>query len=197
MAATLHCSRRGALIAGVVIGTGMALSGCAGLLGGSAASSHAGRRQAGTVKPLDFSPAQGLQAVNATRRKLLLAAFEHDSRLQQAAQNHADYMARTGRFGHEFGPGTYFPQRIAAVGFEGSAGENLGVGYGSVEEAIEGWLASPKHRQIMLRPRYDRAGIAYAFNRSGRSPRHTHYWVLVVGQEPPPGMRLGPRVRRV
>ncbi len=92
-------------------------------------------------------------------------------------------MASTGKFGHDIGPGTQFPKRIAAVGFDGSAGENLGVGYGSIEDAIEGWLESPKHREIFLRRRYDLAGIAYAFNRSGKNERYTHFWVMVVGKD--------------
>lgn len=175
-----------------------ALSGCAGPGGSTGGSSHAGRRRGeGAVVPLSFDPAAGLEAVNGTRQKFLLGRFRPDARLQQAAQAHADHMARTGNFGHEFGPGTQFPQRIAAVGFEGSAGENLGVGYGSIEEAVEGWLDSPRHREILLRRNYDLAGIAYAFNRSGRNPRYTHYWVLIVGEDPPPGMRLGPYIRRI
>jgi uncharacterized protein YkwD len=191
-----HRSRRNVLVIGAGLGAGIALSGCTSVLPDSGISSHAGRRTNSSARPLNFVPAAGLQAVNATRRKYLLQAFQHDSRLQRAAQNHADYMARTGKFGHEFGPGTYFPERIAAVGFDGSAGENLGVGYGSVDEAIQGWLNSPKHRKIMLRAKYDRAGIAYAFNRSGKNSRYTHFWVLVVGQTAPSGMRLGPYVRR-
>jgi uncharacterized protein YkwD len=189
-------SRRNLLVFGAGLGASIGLSGCTSLLPDSGISSHAGRRNANSAQPLSFNPTVGLQAVNATRRKYLLQTFQQDARLQKAAQNHADYMARTGKFGHEFGPGTYFPERIAAVGFNGSAGENLGVGYGSVEEAIEGWLNSPKHRKIMLRSKYDRAGIAYAFNRSGKNSRYTHFWVLVVGQTAPAGMRLGPYVRR-
>jgi uncharacterized protein YkwD len=172
------------------------LGGCAGLNRGEGGSSHAGRRPEG-VQPLQFDPQEGLAAINKTRRKLLLQPFNPDPRLQQAAQNHADYLARTGKFGHEFGGETQFPRRIAAVGFEGSAGENLGVGYGSIEEAIEGWLDSPKHRVIFTRRNYDLAGIAYAFNTSGKNPRYTHYWVMIVGENPPPGMRMGPMIRKI
>ena len=155
---------------------------------GEGASGHAGRRPgAGALEPLHFDPADGLAAINATRRKFFLGEFAADQRLQLAAQTHADLMASTGNFGHEFGPETEFPKRISAAGFEGSAGENLGVGYGNIGEAIEGWLKSPRHREIMLRQRYDRAGIAYGFNHSGRNPKFTHFWVLIVGQEPPAG----------
>ncbi|MFZ1813865.1 MAG: CAP domain-containing protein [Rhizobiaceae bacterium] len=173
------------------------LSGCAGFGRGEASSSHAGRKGTPNAKPLEFDPAEGLAKVNGTRKRFLLPAFSTDLRLQRAAQNHADLMAQTGNFGHEFGPGTQFPTRISAVGFEGSAGENLGVGYGSVEDAIEGWLNSPKHREILLRSRYDLAGIAYAFNVSGRNPKFTHYWVLIVGKDVAPGMARGAYLRRL
>lgn len=159
------------------------LAGCSGWRG-EGASDHAGRRAVapGSVKPLVIDPADGLSAVNAVRARHMLAAFAADPQLQRAAETHADWMARTGKYGHEFGPATRFPARLAAAGFEGSAGENLGVGYGSIEAAVEGWLDSPEHRRIMLRPRYDRAGFAYAFNRSGKNPRYTHFWVLIVGR---------------
>ena len=189
-------TRRAVAFSGVALALLPLLGACAGLRRNEGGSSHAGRRPDG-VKPLDFDPQEGLAAINKARRKLFLQPFEADERLQQAAQNHADYLARTGKFGHEFGGETQFPRRIAAVGFEGSAGENLGVGYGSIEEAIEGWLESPKHRVIFTRRNYNRGGIAYAFNISGQNPRYTHYWVMIVGANPPPGMRMGPMVRRI
>lgn len=92
-------------------------------------------------------------------------------------------MGQTGKFGHEFGPSTKFQKRIFAVGFKNSAGENLGVGYRSIDEAIQGWLDSPGHRKILLKKRYTLGGIAYAQNVSGKNPRLNHFWVLIVGQE--------------
>lgn len=193
-------TRRNALtrLGRLAVGLGgiAALPACTSVLTQENATSHAALRPS-DVAPLDFDPDAGLAAINATRRKFFLQPFAADPRLQLAAQNHADLMARTGQFGHEFGPDTKFPVRMADVGFQGSAGENLGVGYGSIEDAIQGWLDSPKHREILLRRKYDLAGIAYAFNRSGKHPRRTHFWVLEVGQNPPPGMRLGPYVRRI
>ena len=101
----------------------------------------------------------------------------------QAAQTHADLMGTTGRFGHEFGPSTKFKRRIFAAGFDNSAGENIGVGYTSIDAAIEGWMNSPGHRKIMLKPNYTLGGIAYARNTSGKNPRFQHFWVLIVGEE--------------
>lgn len=185
-------SRRGILVPAAAGAALLGLSGCVGIFG-QAGSDHAGRRAApGDVRPLSFNPASGLVEVNRVRAVRGMPALQSDRRLQRAAQRHADYMAKTGKYGHEFGPATRFPTRIAAVGFDGSAGENIGVGYGSVEDAVQGWLDSAKHRRIMLRRNYDRAGIAYAFNHSGHNARYTHFWVLIVGRE-----GGGYRMRRV
>lgn len=182
-------TRREAILGcGALVSLGV-LPGCAGFKSGEGGSTHGGRQPPSGAVPLQFDPAEGLAAINATRQRHFLPQFGFDPRLQQGAQNHANYLASTGKFGHEFGGETLFPRRIAAVGFEGSAGENLGVGYGSIDAAIAGWLDSPKHREIFMRRRYDLGGIAYAFNTSGKNPRYTHYWVMIVGQTPPVGMR--------
>ena len=157
----------------------LSLSGCA-----RGSSSHAGRRSASEVsaQPLNFDVREGFAKLNKIRRKHWLSGFEMDPRLQKAAQDYANLMGSRGLYGHEIGPGTDFKTRIFAVGFDNSAGENIGVGYGSVEEALRGWLDSPGHRKNMLKSRYNLAGLAYGFNTSGRNPRYTHYWVLIMGQ---------------
>lgn len=158
------------------------LAACTGSSANSGGASQMNPRIAEEIEPLQFSPASGLASINTFRITNGRSALAADSRLQKAAQSQADFMARTGKFGHEFGPATRFPVRIAAVHFDGSAGENIGVGYGSIDEALEGWLQSPKHRKILLRPNFDRVGIAYSFNRSGKNPRYTHFWVMIAGR---------------
>ncbi|MGI9399971.1 MAG: CAP domain-containing protein [Rhizobiaceae bacterium] len=176
-------SRRMAINIAIVNSVGYMASGCSGIFGSSKSDSDKNQRSSNGEKPLIFNPSTGLMKVNETRAKFGLPPFTSDPNLQNAAQTHADLMARTGNYGHEIGPGTKFPQRLEAAGFDGSAGENLGVGYGSIEDAIEGWLDSPKHRKILLRRNFDRAGIAYSFNQSGRNPRYTHFWVLLAGRK--------------
>ncbi|MGI9350042.1 MAG: CAP domain-containing protein [Rhizobiaceae bacterium] len=132
---------------------------------------------------VDFNVSTSFERLNSVRKKHLLKTFRLDPRLMQAARRHANLMGRTGKFGHEFGPDTKFKRRIYAVGFEQSAGENIGVGYRSIEAAIEGWLNSPKHRKILLKRNYTLGGIAYAPNTSGKNPRLNHFWVLIVGKE--------------
>ena len=130
-----------------------------------------------------FEPGHAFTRLNEARQKHFLQGFKRDERLMQAAQRHAELMGKTGKFGHEFGPGTKFQKRIFAVGFQNSAGENLGVGYRSIDAAIEGWLNSSGHRKILLRRNYTLGGIAYASNTSGKNPRLNHFWVLIVGAE--------------
>ena len=81
-----------------------------------------------------FEPISALAAVNAARIHHRVSAVEEDDRLMQAARTHADLMGRTGKYGHEIGPGTKFKSRIFAVGFVNSAGENIGVGYRNVDQ---------------------------------------------------------------
>ncbi|WP_075996864.1 CAP domain-containing protein [Salaquimonas pukyongi] len=176
----LDVRRRQVIAAGplMLLSGGALLSGCA-----KGSSSHAGRRLRTDVhaQPLQFDVKDGFARLNKIRRRRLLPEFQMDGRLQKAAQDYADLMGSRGLYGHEIGPGTDFRTRIFAAGFDNSAGENLGVGYGSIDEAIEGWMDSPDHRKNMLKARYRLAGLGYAFNTSGRNERYTHLWVLIMG----------------
>ncbi len=177
----LDPSRRDVIGAGSLLLLGsVALSGCS-----NGSSSHAGRRLRSEVSatPLQFDVRDGFAKLNKIRRKHWLPDFQRDERLQKAAQDYADLMGSRGLYGHEIGPGTDFRSRIFAVGFDNSSGENIGVGYGSVDEAIQGWLDSPDHRRNMLKSGYTLAGLAYGFNTSGINPRYTHYWVLIMGKD--------------
>jgi uncharacterized protein YkwD len=168
-----------------VVSSAFLLLGAAGVAGcASGASTHAGRRARSEVpgKPIAFDKHEAFAKLNRIRRKHWLREFQPDPRLEKAAGDYANLMGERGLYGHEIGPGTDFRSRIFRVGFTDSAGENIGVGYGSIDEALQGWLDSPDHRKIMLRPNYTLAGIGYAFNTSGRNPRYTHFWVLNVGQ---------------
>jgi len=174
----------GSLMAlGSLAAVGITLSGCA-KGPSSGTSTHAGRRARSEVSAnaLQFDVRDGFAKLNRVRRKHWLGELQQDPRLQKAAQDYANLMGSRGLYGHEIGPGTDFKSRIFAVGFDNSAGENIGVGYGSVDEALQGWMESPGHRKNMLRSRYNLAGLAYGFNTSGRNPRFTHYWVLILGR---------------
>lgn len=136
-----------------------------------------------TSKAISFDFNDGFAKLNHVRNSKGLSPFINDPRLQKAAQDYANLMATKGKYGHEIGPGTKFKKRINAVGYDNSSGENLGVGYASIDSAIEGWLNSDGHRRNMLKPHYRLAGLAYAYNNSGINPQYTHLWVLIMGKD--------------
>lgn len=177
----LETNRREVMAGGsaLLLSSSLLLSGCA-----NGSSSHAGRRARSEVlaTPLNFDVTEGFAKLNKIRRKHWLSDFSRDERLQKAAQDYANLMGSRGLYGHEIGPGTDFKTRIFAVNFKESSGEDIGVGYGSVDEALQGWLDSPGHRKNMLKAKYTLAGLAYGFNTSGRNPRYTHFWVLIMGK---------------
>lgn len=132
---------------------------------------------------IEFDFVDGFSKLNDVRNREGLASFKNDPRLQKAAQDYANLMAAKGKYGHEIGPGTQFKKRINAAGYDNSAGENLGVGYVTVDAAIAGWFKSDGHRRNMLKPHYRLAGLAYAYNNSGNNPQYTHLWVLIMGKD--------------
>lgn len=95
------------------------------------------------------------------------------NRLTAAAQNHANYMARTGGFSHYSNGG---PQgRAAMYGFRGGVRENIAMGQPTVESAFSTWTASGAHYANMM-SHSDVAGFGYAVSANGQA-----YWVAVYG----------------
>lgn len=174
MNAILFLTRKIFLGAGILA----LLHGCTtvGILSGSTAV-----KADASVSMVQLDVSEAMRKISAVRESHGLSAISVDSRLMKAANNHANYLGRTGKFGHEFGPSTRFKKRIFDVGFQQSAGENIGVGYRSIDAAITGWMNSPKHRDIMLKRKYSVGGIALKHNVSGKNPRYTYYWVLIMG----------------
>lgn len=159
------------------------LGGCSGGFFQRGASSHAGRPAGEVTAPLDFNIREGFAKLNAIRRKRLLPVYKRDPRLQRAAKRHAAMMGKRGEYGHDIGPGTDFRSRILASGFPHAASENIAMRYGSIDDVLQAWLDSPSHRRNMLNRRFRLAGLAYGFNTSGNNPRHTHFWVLIMGAD--------------
>jgi uncharacterized protein YkwD len=110
---------------------------------------------------------------NSTRTSRGMRPMSLSARLTAAAQNHANYMARTGSFSHYTNGG---PQgRVAAHGFRGGVRENIAMGQPSVESAFNTWTASGAHYANMM-SHSDVAGFGYAVGSNGQA-----YWVAVYG----------------
>ncbi|MDE1924641.1 MAG: CAP domain-containing protein [Patescibacteria group bacterium] len=83
--------------------------------------------------------------------------------LTQAAQAKADDMAQKGYFSHT-GPDGKTPwQWISAAGYRYQyAGENLAVRFVNSSDVVNAWMASPAHRDNMVKPVYTQIGVGVA-----------------------------------
>lgn len=99
-----------------------------------------------------------LHEINRVRVAHGLRPLAYDRTLERAAQAHTDDMARRGYFAH----GNLGARMIRFHVRGPIAGENLAWGsgpYGSAEEIVREWLASPAHRANLLRPGFRRIGL--------------------------------------
>lgn len=103
-----------------------------------------------------------LRAINGARTSRGLAPLRLDLRLFRAARGHTADMLQRQYFAHGAVDG-----RARAVGVRGPVyGENLAWATALTTRWVVGrWLASPRHRAVMLRPGFRRIGIGVAYGR--------------------------------
>lgn len=133
------------------------------------------------LKDLDRLRHEMLDRVNRNRREKRLPPLAKNSRLDRAAQAHADDMASRTYYGHASPEGRKVSDRAAAQGYwHMAAGENLASGQFSVEEVMDGWMKSPAHRENILQRLFTDAGFGVAFGELDGVP--TVFWVQVFGR---------------
>ena len=136
-----------------------------------------------------FALPGGIGRINAIRADHGAPALSPDIRLQRMAEAQALRMAQLDEVAHTLERGRSFGARVREAGYRGNAHENLGGGYGSLDGAIRGWLASPAHRENLLNPLHLKIGLAAA---EGFRPvrddkrRYRRYWAVVFGQQERP-----------
>ena len=104
-----------------------------------------------------------LATLNAYRAAHGLGALALDAPLAAMAQHQADAMAASGQLSHNV-TGSFSGRLAQANIAPTEAGENLGAGYYSGEEAMAGWRGSPEHNENLLKPGFTRLGLAIARN---------------------------------
>jgi uncharacterized protein YkwD len=124
---------------------------------------------------------------NAFRNRHGLAAVRPDAALARAAQDFADYMARTGRYGHT-ADGRQPAQRAAAAGYAHCmVAENIAWQFDSrgftsarlAQALVQGWIDSPPHRHNLLLPEATDIGVAVA-----RSPTSGRWYAVQLLARP-------------
>lgn len=152
-------------------------------------------RSGGEPAPADRCHLEGfraslLQAVNQARAEPrqcgsqsmpAAAPLRWERRLFAAARGHSADMARLDYMSHTGRDGRSVAQRVLAQGYPWSVvGENLAAGPQSVDEVVDGWLASPGHCVNLMKRDFAEVAVA-CVQRDGTT--WGRYWTLVLGRE--------------
>ena len=126
--------------------------------------------------------------VNRVRAERGLGALSVDWPLTGAAQAHAEDMHARSFFSHVTPDGLTLVERALRAGFPDAGtdwqlGEVLALGSGVLStpaSAVRGWLDSPGHREVVLDPGLDVAGIGLVDFEAAGGPFTV--WVMVAGR---------------
>ena len=133
----------------------------------------------GATSPTQLTHAAIMAAINNTRKRNGKPPLRYNSHLEAAARSQADLMASKDRLSHDLG--VTLRQRVTNAGYDGAVGENVAGGQQTLEQAIQGWLASPGHRDTLLSTRFTEFGLAAARVRADHKSRYGTYWAFIAG----------------
>jgi len=125
-----------------------------------------------------------IEHVNRFRAQHGLSALVANDTLDTIAQAHSDDMAARDFFDHQSPDGVSVGDRAATAGYTyRTIAENLAAGMRRPSRVVDGWVDSPPHREAMLNPKVEEAGVGYAFDPfDDGDVRSVHYWTLNLGQ---------------
>ncbi len=123
----------------------------------------------GGLRPRELRPPRIRELIlclhNEERAQEGLAGLEYETRLETAAQGHAEDMVERRFFSHDTPEGLRPEDRALNAGYPSkhySSGENLAWGTGleaSPVEIVDGWMHSPGHRDNILRGAFTQMGV--------------------------------------
>lgn len=132
--------------------------------------------------PSDFGQ-QVLDLTNEFRSQNGLPPLTLNTQLNAAAQEQSQNMAQEDFFDHIGLDGSTPATRAQDQGYTFSfIGENIGAGYQTPGEVVQGWIDSPGHRENLLNPNYAEIGIGYFYLENDTGFENwNHYWTQVFG----------------
>jgi uncharacterized protein YkwD len=125
--------------------------------------------------------AEVVTLINRERSEGGLEPLTPEPRLMAAAEAHTRDMAEGNFFSHVGSDGSEVAERLEAQGYDWRAyAENLGCGYASPADLVEGWLESPPHRENLFHPVADELGVGFVHDPGSRCG---YYWTAVFAAE--------------
>ena len=134
------------------------------------------------IPTVNFSTAwsqEVIRLINSERQKNKLPAVVFDAPLTQIAVIKAQDMVNRGYFDH-VSPYYGAPWDLATL-FDytyTSFGENIGRNIPTPEAAVKAWMASPSHRENILKANFINSGVGVAKNSQGK-----YYWVQMFSSQ--------------
>lgn len=108
------------------------------------------------------------------------AALAWNNRLTQAAEAHSQDMVANNFFSHTGTGGSTLGSRVSAAGYDWrSLGENIAAGQTSINQVVDGWIASEGHCANLLNPAFSEVGLACVSGTS--STTYRSYWTMDLG----------------
>lgn len=131
--------------------------------------------QAAQTPEVAFAGSESFAVIlNDERGNLSLVPVVPEPRLTEAAQSHAEDMARNNYLSHTGRDGSSVADRALAVGYEYAfIAENIAQGFFSEEAVLEAWMNSPGHAANILDQRAEDFGLGLEGDT----------WVLMLGAE--------------
>ena len=113
-----------------------------------------------------------LDLVNIERRKAGVKPLVLSDELMMAAAVRSQEVTKV--FSHTRPDGTPFSSIVSRHGRR--IGENIGGGYQTPEEVVDGWMHSEGHRKNILHPDFTELGVGYTYEENSQ---YKHYWVQI------------------
>jgi uncharacterized protein YkwD len=109
-----------------------------------------------------------LDLVNQVRQDEGVGLLVFDAAAAEAAYGHAYDMEVRNFFDHVNPTGEWPADRLRRAGatFQG-AGENIAQGYDTPQDVMDAWMASPGHRENIVRPEFGRLGVGVRLSPGG------------------------------
>jgi uncharacterized protein YkwD len=120
--------------------------------------------------------------LNAYRRERGLSEFGRSGRLAEAAQAHADDMARHNFLSHTSSDGTdLFDRLLRYYPYNTWLGENIAAGFSNAADVLRAWQTSAWHDENLCLPEYQVVGIGLGVN---EATAYRWFWTLDFGGQP-------------